>query len=99
MELHGISSNLMELHRRFCMTHAVHTQPHPLVYKGTSSDPSSLRELSPSCDSHYLCPLFVSSICVLHLCLFVSPFVSLLVFSPFVIHLLSPLFDSSATST
>src|ERR1700761_9020572 len=37
--------------------------------------------------------LVTLTICVLHLCLFVSPFVSLFVFSPFVIHLLSPLFD------
>src|SRR6201996_6990884 len=35
--------------------------------------PSSLRELSPSCDSHYLCPPFVSSICVLHLCPHLCP--------------------------
>ena len=35
------------------------------VYKGSSLAPSSLRELSPSCDSHFVSPSV--TICVLHL--------------------------------
>src|ERR1700761_137055 len=60
------------------------------VYKASSSSPVELRELSLSCDSHYLCPLSVSPICVYlcpHLC---YPH---LCFPP-LIHLLSPLFDN-----
>src|ERR1700748_2367804 len=36
------------------------------VYKGSSLAPSSLRELSPSCDSHSVSPSV--TICVPHLC-------------------------------
>src|SRR6201996_8877080 len=64
------------------------------VYKASSSSSVELRELSPSCDSHYLCPLSVSPICVYlcpHLC---HPH---LCFPP-LIHLLSPLFDNIPTS-